>query len=235
MEDSQLLEAYARNGSSAAFEELARRYVRLVYSAALQEVRGDVHLADDVTQVVFLILARKAGRLNPSIVLSGWLLTATRFAAKDVMKMEARRKRHEQSAAKDQKESSPGSSSTHSSEPDWERVAPLLDTALAGLSEPHRASIALRFFERRNYKEVADRLQITEVAARQRVSRAIEQLRAFFARRGIMLSVDALAGLIAANAVQSAPATTIAAIVSVGAKGAAASARHVAIAQGAVL
>src|SRR6478672_3918297 len=99
MDDSELLQAFVRQRSNAAFEKLARRYVKLVYSAALRQVRGDPHLADDVTQAVFLVLARKSGRINPRIVLSSWLLAATRFAAKDAMKSQTRRKRHEQRAA----------------------------------------------------------------------------------------------------------------------------------------
>jgi len=58
---------------------LVERYVNLVYSAALR-FAGNPHHAEEMTQVVFIILAHKAGRLLPDTVLSGWLLKATSYA-----------------------------------------------------------------------------------------------------------------------------------------------------------
>ncbi|MBL9126001.1 MAG: hypothetical protein JNL97_00070, partial [Verrucomicrobiales bacterium] len=71
--DSELLRRYVQDGSEAAFTELVRRHVDLVYSAALRLVGGDRHLAQDVTQVVFLDLCRKARALARRESLAGWL------------------------------------------------------------------------------------------------------------------------------------------------------------------
>jgi DNA-directed RNA polymerase specialized sigma24 family protein len=80
-EDAQLLGQFARTGDEAAFRELVERYFALVYSAALRQVNGDAHLAEDVAQSVFTDLARKAGSLSRRVVLAGWVYEAARFAA----------------------------------------------------------------------------------------------------------------------------------------------------------
>jgi len=90
MDDRQLLRNYVLNRSEEAFAVLTGRYVNLVHSAALRRVR-DHHLADDVTQAVFLLLARKAATLPEKTVLVGWLYRATHFAAGHVLRTERRR------------------------------------------------------------------------------------------------------------------------------------------------
>ena len=45
-EDAELLRRYAADRSEAAFAELVRRHLDLVYSVALRQVAGDAHLAD---------------------------------------------------------------------------------------------------------------------------------------------------------------------------------------------
>src|SRR5262245_48204416 len=96
--DLELIRSYATTGSEEAFAEVTRRHLGLVYSAALRQV-GDVHLAQEVTQAVFVILARKAGSLRDGTVLAGWLFRTTRFAAARAVRAERRRQRREQEAA----------------------------------------------------------------------------------------------------------------------------------------
>src|ERR1035437_5562021 len=78
MSDSELLARFARSRSEDAFAELVRRHVNLVYSAALRQVGGDGHLAQDVAQTVFSDLARKAPALARRATLTGWLYTSAR-------------------------------------------------------------------------------------------------------------------------------------------------------------
>ena len=80
LDDHQLLEQFARENSEAAFAALARRYVNLVYSAAHRHT-GNAQAAEEITQAVFIILARKAGSLGPKIILSGWLYQTARLTA----------------------------------------------------------------------------------------------------------------------------------------------------------
>src|ERR1051325_11675126 len=94
MEDLQLLREYAENRSERAFAELVRRHVDLVYSAALR-LMGDAMPAQDVTQMVFIRLARKAGSLREGTILAGWLYRTTRFVAETVRRSEWRRRQRE--------------------------------------------------------------------------------------------------------------------------------------------
>src|SRR5437763_4207924 len=177
LEDQELLKSYTEEGSDGAFGALVSRYVNLVHSAALRRVNGDQDLARDVAQVVFTDLARKARGLPRSVVLAGWLHRATRFAAGHVLRAERRRKAREQEAAlMNSIQSEPG--------PDWDRIRPILDTALDELSRMDRDAVVLRFFEQHSLAKIGQLLGVTEEAARKRVSRALEKLRVHLARRG---------------------------------------------------
>src|SRR4051812_22360133 len=90
MDDQQLLARYAHEGSQEAFAELVRRHLSLVYSAALRQVRAS-QLAEDIAQMVFANLARKAKSLPGHVVLAGWLHRDTRFTALDILRAERRR------------------------------------------------------------------------------------------------------------------------------------------------
>src|SRR5215469_14019362 len=99
-DDMALVREYAATQSEQAFATLVSRHINLVYSAAWRQV-GDPHLAQDITQAVFLILAQKAKSLSDKTILSGWLYRTTRFASADALKIQRRRQKREQEAQMD--------------------------------------------------------------------------------------------------------------------------------------
>ncbi len=202
--DSELLGRYARTRSEDAFAELVRRHVNLVYSAALRQVNGDAHLAQDVAQTVFTDLARKADALARRDSLTGWLYASAHFAAAKIVRTESRRHRREEKFMREPiSETAPGT--------DWDKLSPVLDDVMHELRESDREAVLLRYFENRPFAEVGARLGLNENAARMRVERALEKLRAIFAKRGIATATT-LASVISANAVQLAPANVAAAL-----------------------
>ncbi len=139
IEDSELLRRYAENRSEAAFAELVKRRVSLVYSVALRQVGQDTHLAEDVTQKVFADLARKASALASRPVLSGWLCRSAQFAASDVVRAERRRRAREE-ANHLMHESPIGPASDAA---DWDKLRPVIDEAMAELGDEDRDAVAL--------------------------------------------------------------------------------------------
>src|SRR5260221_2857219 len=196
-DDSVLLRRYAENHSDEAFAALVTRHLNLVYSVALRCV-GDPHQAEEVAQAVFIILAKKAAQLRHDKALSSWLFQTTRLTASNFVRGETRRHRREQEAHMQSVLNESGSDV-------WPRIAPLLDDAVAALSEEDRHAIVLRFYEGRNLREVGATLGASEDAAEKRVNRAVEKLRTFFAKRGVTVGTSGLTVVISANAVQAAP------------------------------
>ena len=199
LSDQQLLRDYADHRSEAAFSELVRRHIGLVYSAAFR-MTGEAHSAQDVTQAVFVALAQNTPRLACHPVLSGWLHTTARnLAAKNIRDSVRRQHREQEAAAMNEPPSS-------APEVSWNEIAPQLDIALGELSEADRDAVLLRYFERKSTVEIAKVLGVSDDTAQKRVSRAVEKLREYFTGRKITISASGLAALIAANAVQAAPA-----------------------------
>jgi RNA polymerase sigma factor (sigma-70 family) len=197
MNDMELIREYVDRRSEPAFEALVSRYINLVYSAAVRQVR-DPHLAEEITQAVFIILSRKAADLGPATILPSWLHRTAVYAAADTLKSLRRRAKREQEAYMQSLLNEP--------EPDhWPSIAPVIDEALAELRERDRSAIVLRYFENKNLQEVGDALGASEDAAKKRVNRALEKLRKFLSRRGILLSAAAIAAAVSANSVQAAP------------------------------
>src|SRR3954462_2563859 len=94
-DDMALVREFAKSNSEEAFAMLVSRHVNLVYSVALQQVH-DSHLAEEITQAVFIILARKAKSLSPKIILCGWLCRTARHASANALKIQMRRQCREQ-------------------------------------------------------------------------------------------------------------------------------------------
>ena len=139
-------------------------------------------------------------QLTDRPVLSGWLHRTAQNLAANTVRSDVRRRAREQEAA--------AMNELLAAEPDtvWEHIAPHLDAALGELSEPDRDALLLRYFERKSAREMAQTLGTSEDAAQKRVSRAVERLREFFAKRGVTVGASGLVVVISANAVQAAPA-----------------------------
>lgn len=197
--DAQLLRDYAQGGDERAFRELVGRHTDFVYSAALRQVDSP-DLAADLTQGVFIDLAHKARSLagTCSGSLAGWLHRSTRYAALNHWRDARRRIAHERQAMEQLvTDADPP--------PDWERIRPLLDEALDTLGDKDHEALLLRYFKNHDLRTVGRALGVSEDTAQKRVSRAVERLREFFARRGVTISASGLAVLLSAHAVQAAP------------------------------
>ncbi len=150
-DDMALVREYAAHGSERAFESLVARHLNLVYSAALRQV-GDTHLAEEIAQAVFTILARKAGALGSGTILPGWLYRTTRFTAANILRTEANRHRREQEAYMQ----SPTDEAPENGV--WQELSPMLDEAMARLSESDRDALVLRFFQKKSLSELGEAL-----------------------------------------------------------------------------
>jgi RNA polymerase sigma factor (sigma-70 family) len=180
MTDCQLLRRYLEDGSDSAFSELVGRHANLVHSAALRQVGGDFHRADDITQMVFASLAHKARSLTRHTVLAGWLYGSTYFSARTMMRNEQRRQmREEQSQLVNELFADPASPV------DWDRLRSVLDGVMLELSERDREAVRGRFFSGKSLASIGENLGVSENTAGSRVTRALGKMRRSLKRRGL--------------------------------------------------
>ncbi|MDR3377346.1 MAG: sigma-70 family RNA polymerase sigma factor [Verrucomicrobiae bacterium] len=228
LSDMELVRDYARRNSEAAFAELVRRQVNLVYSAALRHT-GIAAQAEEITQAVFIILARKAAGLREGTVLEAWLFETTRLTALSFLRAERRRQFREQEAYMQ------STLQDNAPDPVWHRISPLLDEAMMRLGAKDREAVMLRYFKEQSLRETAAGLNISEAAAQKRVNRALEKLRSFFSKRGVSSTTVIIATTISANSVHAAPAALAKSVsVIAAAKGAAASTSTLTLIKGAL-
>ncbi len=195
--DSELLRDYVAKGTESAFAALVERHIGLVYSAALRIV-VDPHLAQDVTQTTFAVLAREARHLIAHPLLPSWLHRTASNHAANLVRGEMRRRAREQEAHAMQPQ-------TNETEAEWKQIAPLLDGAINQLAERDRAVILLRFFGTKSAREIGAALSVSEEAAQKRVTRAVDRLRQIFVRNGVTLSAAALATILVSHGTAAVP------------------------------
>jgi uncharacterized protein (TIGR03435 family) len=226
-DDISLLREFAEADSEPAFTELVSRHLNLVYSAALRST-GNPHAAQEISQAVFILLARKAKGFSAKVVLSGWLYQTTRLTAANWLRGEIRRQKREEEAYMQSTLNEPAPET-------WPQIAPLLEDAMGRLGQRDRDAIVLRYFENKSLVEVGAAIGASEDAAKMRVNRALEKLRNIFAKHGADLTTAAgIAEAISANSVHTAPVGLVKTISAVAiAKGAAASASTLTLVKGA--
>jgi RNA polymerase sigma factor (sigma-70 family) len=190
--DDVLLRRFVADGDGDAFGELVRRHVQLVYAAARRQVR-DAELAQDVTQAVFIVLAKKARSIRSGSMLPGWLIETTRRTALSELRKAARRRRHENAAA------SAVPIQTDPSEVNPLEIRDLLDDALLSLNSEDRSAVTMRYLQGRSIAEVASAMGVSESAAERRAQRAIEKLRETMRRKGVVTTTVAITAALAAE------------------------------------
>ena len=200
--DAALLRQYAGQEDEAAFREIVVRHTDLVYASALRQV-GVPDLARDIAQSVFTDLARKApslaGALPENASLVGWLYRGARFAALNQLRDDRRRQARERQAMQ---HFDPASDTA----PEWDQVQPVLDEAMADLSDEDRDALLLRFFKSYDFRAIGAAFGVSDDAAQKRVTRALERLRTHLTSRGVTTTAAALSAVISTNAVPLAPA-----------------------------
>ncbi len=227
LDDNSLLKRYVEQNSDEAFAAIVSRHINKVYSAALRNT-GNPGFAQEITQAVFVILAKEAPSLSKRVILSGWLYQTARLTSLTLLKSEIRRGRREQEARMQ-------TVTNESADETWMQIAPLLDSAMASLPETDRHAVVLRFFDGKSLREVGATLGSTEDSARMRVNRALEKLRRFFARRGVDSTTAIIAGAISGNAAQAAPPALAQSVLTASlAKGSAAGASTLTLVKGAL-
>lgn len=199
MDDATLISDYLDRGSEPAFSELVQRHYGLVFSAAFRRL-NDRGAAADVAQAVFVLLAQQSPRLRGRRSIAGWLHQTSSLKAREHLRAETRRRAREQKAALMEPNPSPADTDAA-----WAQLAPLLDEALGALRPGDREAVLMRFFQGRALREIGASLGVDEDAARKRVSRALESLRSWFQRRGVMVPTAALGAVLAEQGAESFP------------------------------
>lgn len=197
------LQQFARARNQNAFREIVRRHIDLVFATALRKV-GDAGGAEEISQNVFGILARKAWQFAPDDSLPAWLHKTALLESKSWLRGELRRRRREQTAAE------LGTTMKTSDEhPAFSPLVPLLDEALLSLRENDRAALLLRYYENQSLRNVGAALGVNDDTAQKRVASALEKLSQFFQRRGFKTATVAATTTALQHSATSASAATV--------------------------
>jgi RNA polymerase sigma factor (sigma-70 family) len=174
--DAELLKRYLHEGAEDAFGMLVERHLALVYGVALRGLR-EPSLAEEVTQAVFITLARRALWLTGHPSLGGWLHRTTVHLARHELRAEVRRRRREEIALQ-------LGTCMKMDESTLPNIAPLLDEIILELRDSDREALLLRYFGDKSLREIGSVLGIGEDAAQKRVAKAEQALAERFRRRG---------------------------------------------------
>lgn len=185
MNSAELLNHYGLTGEEDAFAELLRRHGGWV-TGVISRRLGDHATAEDAVQTVFIRLAQNAPRFSHDAELVAWLHRTAMGVAVDHWRSENRRRHRETIATMDLPK-------TAVSEASENELLPIIDDALDQLPDVDRQAVLMRFFEGRSMRDLGVALGVSEDAAKMRISRAVERLRAGFLKRGLACSGGAVA------------------------------------------
>ncbi|MCX5638895.1 MAG: sigma-70 family RNA polymerase sigma factor [Planctomycetota bacterium] len=194
--ESILLQRFARTGDPEVFSELVRRHAGLVYGASLR-ILTDKDRAADAVQDTFFQLLRNAQNISGS--LPNWLHRVATRKAIDVLRRDSSRKQREaQYAANKPRQVTK-----------WQDLSPCIDEVLEELDDQTRGIIVQHFFEGQTTSNIASKLSLSQPTISRRIEAGVAKLREKLQRRGIVVTVAALAALLVENAAQAAPAVVL--------------------------
>ena len=180
MSDWLLLKEYVDRKSETAFGRLVKQHINLVYRTCRRDI-GNEQLAEDATQAVFLLLAQKAGSIRRDVSISGWLFNAARLVSRNTLRMESRRQKYEQEAAREMERLSTSAEAQ-------DNIDPWLNDALSALSFADRDVILMRYFDGMSFQEIAEKTRSQQKTAAKRAERATEKMRRFLIGKGVVVS-----------------------------------------------
>jgi RNA polymerase sigma factor (sigma-70 family) len=196
LSDAGLLERFAAHGDEAAFAALVRRHGPAVLGVCLRVLRHRQD-AEDAFQAAFLVLARRAHAIRKRESVASWLHgVALRVARKARAGNLRRREWPGELPDRPAPEATPAFL--------WRDLRPVLDEEIGTLPEKYRAAFVLCYLEGKTNEEAADLLGCPKGTILSRLARARERLAHGLTRRGVSLPAGALAGLLAAEALQAA-------------------------------
>jgi RNA polymerase sigma factor (sigma-70 family) len=181
--DDELFRIFLTTGEESPFAELVRRHLGLVHSAAMR-ITCQPGLAEEVSQLVFIKLARVRSPLATGLSIVTWLHRTTRSTAIDLVRAETRRRKREITAA---------ALAMEQTAIPWDEISPILDDVINKLPEDERHAVLCRFFEGQSHADIARSLGLSQDAVRMRASRALEKIRTMLGKKGITTTASALA------------------------------------------
>lgn len=198
-EPAELLREFVSSiRNERVFADLVASLSGLVYSSAFRRT-GNAQLAEEITQNVFAIMARKATALQGHPSLAAWALETTKLQSASTMRSEYRRQRKIASYSKEPR------ADESSVDPAWQDAIPELDAAMDRLPQRDRALLLQRFFEGRKFKEIASGQGQSEAACKMRLKRVLEKLSKLLSARGVTLSLTALTSALTTELCRAAP------------------------------
>lgn len=199
---NELLSLYIeQNGSEVHFVEIVKGLGGLVYHSALRRT-DNAASAEEITQNVFALLARKAASLRSHPNLTAWVFRTTQLECAKTMRSEMRHQRKLDALASEPPTTADDDSAA------WREALPALDASLDQLAEKDRALIIQRFFESKRFAEIASSTGKSEAACKMQLKRALEKLATLLRSRGIALSVPVIATGLSAEFAKAAPLAT---------------------------
>lgn len=186
-DDCGLLNRFARTGDESAFAALVDRHGPMVLGVCRRVLR-DPHLADDAFQAVFLVLAKKAGRVRVGPSLANWLFGVARRVSLNARRTQRRFEVRNTVVGAKKPEA----------EPNFDELLLALDDEITRLPDPLRAAVLECFVREKTQDEAAKTLGWSLSTLRRRLDQAKDLLRTRLTARGATLSAGLLAGAVLA-------------------------------------